>query len=705
MTGSAGGPWILVVSPEDQVGTALAADLDRRFGPDYRVRSVRPDDALALLGGLAAGAEGVALLVVDEQAAEPSPDEVFRAGRRLHPDVKRVQLVRRGNWSSEHPLIAAMALGQVDHHLYAPWRPLERILYPAISDILASWDKTQDPSSVALDIVGRPNAPRSHDMRDKLSRAAVPYRFHDADGEVGRRLLQANGCDGSALPVLVFYTGFVMVDPTDAELIAALGMKTRPTTSSCDVVVVGAGPAGLAAAVYASSEGLETMVLEPEIPGGQAGTSSLIRNYLGFQRGISGDDLAGRAVEQAWLFGADFVLSQEVTGLSSAAGTPVVRTTDGSEVAARAVVIATGVAWRRLGVPRLEALVGSGVFYGAAGAEARATSRAATSSSSGRATPRARPRSTWPATRGRSRWWSGATALGATMSDYLVTVIAASPNIELLLETEVVDGSGSCGLDSLTLLDRTTGTRREVPAAALFVLIGGRAPDRVAGRLGRPRRPRVPAHRGGRAGGVLAAVPAADAARDEHARGLRGRRRALAVGEAGRRRGGGGRDGHPPGARVPGRSCTRPPRGDVVLRTPLLVQAELRQQVADEEPHVDVGVDGRRPPDGADRVLLSVVSAVIRTGGLSPSGHTPPSWIHSGGDGEAVEQPGPEPAGGRQVRLQLGDPVGAPAIGLQRELVDHQPRDSRHGLGGGRVGVAVVLERLRVQRARRSRPA
>jgi thioredoxin reductase (NADPH) len=274
------------------------------------------------------------------------------------------------------------------------------------------------------------------------------------------------------LPVLAFYTGFVMDDPTDAELIGALGMKTRPTTSSCDVVVVGAGPAGLAAAVYASSEGLETMVLEPEIPGGQAGTSSLIRNYLGFQRGISGDDLAGRAVEQAWLFGADFVLSQWVTRLSSTGGMPVVRTTDGSEVAARAVVIATGVAWRRLGVPRLEALVGAGVFYGAAGAEAQAMSGrdvfviGAGNSAGQAAVHLARyARSVTMVVRGRT--------LGATMSDYLVTVIAASPNIALLLETEVVDGSGSCGLDSLTLLDRATGARRQVPAAALFVLIGG----------------------------------------------------------------------------------------------------------------------------------------------------------------------------------------------------------------------------------------
>ena len=467
-----GVPSILVVSPLDHIRADLAADLHRRFGNDYQVRAVGPSDVLGLLADLADGSAVVAVLVVDERITEPSAEEVFRRGRQLHPGAKRVQLVQRGNWSSEHPMITAMALGQVDHHLYAPWAPLERILYPAMSDILASWDTSQDPHAVALEIVGRQNDPRSHDMRDKLSRAAVPYRFHDSDSADGRRVLQETGRDGSRSPVLAFYTGAVLEDPTDAELMRALGIKTRPTSTSCDVAVVGAGPAGLAAAVYASSEGLETMVLEPEIPGGQAGTSSLIRNYLGFQRGISGEDLAGRAVEQAWLFGADFVLSQWVTRLSSSGGGSVLRTSDGTEVEARAVVIATGITWRRLGVPALEALVGSGVFYGAAGAEARALVGrdvfviGAGNSAGQAALHLARyARSVTMVVRGP--------ALGATMSEYLVTVLSASPNIKVLFGTEVVDGSGTSGLDSLTLLDRATGNRWQVPAAALFVLIGG----------------------------------------------------------------------------------------------------------------------------------------------------------------------------------------------------------------------------------------
>jgi thioredoxin reductase (NADPH) len=263
----------------------------------------------------------------------------------------------------------------------------------------------------------------------------------------------------------------VLEDPTDADLVESLGMKTRPTSSSCDVVVVGAGPAGLAAAVYASSEGLETMVLEPEIPGGQAGTSSLIRNYLGFQRGISGEELAVRAVEQAWLFGADFVLTQTVAGIAARGDVRVVRTADGSEVSARAVVLASGVTWRRLGVPALEAHVGRGVFYGAAGSEARALAGqdvlvvGAGNSAGQAALHLARhARSVTMVVRGPG--------LGVTMSDYLVTVVAETPNIEVLLGTEVVDGAGAGGLESVTLLDRASGARREVPATALFVLIG-----------------------------------------------------------------------------------------------------------------------------------------------------------------------------------------------------------------------------------------
>jgi thioredoxin reductase (NADPH) len=461
-------PGFLVVSDDPVLREGLVADLDRRFGRDYAVvglGSAGADDALGTV------ADPLALLLVDERVGGASSLQVFARGRELHPAVKRVLLVHRGNWSSVHPVVAAMALGQVDYHLYVPWVPIERILYPAISDFLAAWDMSRDAPVVPLTIVGSPRAARSHDIRDKLARAAVPFRFHDPDSLEGRRLLEATGRDGLRLPVIASYTGVVLDDPTDADVVQALGMKTRPTSSSCDVVVVGAGPAGLAAAVYASSEGLETMVLEPEIPGGQAGTSSLIRNYLGFQRGISGEELAVRAVEQAWLFGADFVLTQTVSHISARGEARVVRTADGTEVEARAVVLASGVTWRRLGVPALEAYVGRGVFYGAAGSEARALAGqevfvvGAGNSAGQAALHLARfARSVTMVVRGH--------ALGVTMSDYLVTMIAESPNIEVLVQTEVVGGGGAGGLGWLTLLHRGSGARREVPAAALFVLIG-----------------------------------------------------------------------------------------------------------------------------------------------------------------------------------------------------------------------------------------
>jgi thioredoxin reductase (NADPH) len=528
-------PGFLVVSDDPVLREGLVADLDRRFGRDYDVTgspSAQAAIALEVAGPLA-------LLLVDERTGAAPPLELFARGRELRPAVKRVLLVHRGNWSSVHPVVAAMALGQVDYHLYVPWVPVERVLYPAISDFLAAWDTSRDAPVVPLTIVGEPRSVRGHDIRDKLARAAIPFRFHDPDTAEGRRVLASTGLDGSRLPVFVSYTGAVLEDPTDADVIETLGMKTRPTSSSCDVVVVGAGPAGLAAAVYASSEGLDTMVLEREIPGGQAGTSSLIRNYLGFQRGIGGDEFAVRAVEQAWLFGADFVLTQTVAGISARGDVRVVRTADGSEVEARAVVLASGVTWRRLGVPALEAHVGRGVFYGAAGSEARALAGqdvlviGAGNSAGQAALHLARyARSVTMVVRG--------TGLGATMSDYLVTVIAETPNVEVLVGTEVVDGAGVGGLSSVTLLDRGNGTRRDVPAGALFVLIGAEPrTEWLAGAVARDERGFVLTGRDiGRAGGwplrrppllLETSIPGVFAAGDVRARSVK--RVAAATGE------------------------------------------------------------------------------------------------------------------------------------------------------------------------------
>ena len=370
-------PLILVVSGDEVVRQQLVHDIAHRFGADYTVAAAATTDAaLDRLGSQASSGAATALVIVDERLGNPPPSAFLRRVHQLEPEAKRILLIERGNYSSRHPVVTVMALGEVDYHLFDPWFPLERILYPGISEFLAAWDTSQDAHKVAVRIVGRPAAARSHQVRDLLTRAAVPFWFHEPETEAGRQALAEAGEDGTRLPVMLFYSGTILVDPSNADVIEELGMTIRPSSTSCDLVVLGAGPAGLAAAVYAASEGLRTMVVEPEVPGGQAGTSSLIRNYLGFRHGVSGEELAGRASEQAWLFGADIVLAQRGTKLELRGDDRIVHISDGSAVAARAVVLATGVTWRRLDIPSLEALVGAGVFYGAAGAAtAKAKSR------------------------------------------------------------------------------------------------------------------------------------------------------------------------------------------------------------------------------------------------------------------------------------------------------------------------------------------
>ena len=364
-------PVFFVVAEDGSRLDSLTRDLNRRYDADYRVVGLASArTALTMLRDLANAGTEVALLIADERIVEMNAVDFLVSAHDLHPGAKRVLLIQRGDWSPAHPVVCAMALGKIDYHLYTPWYP-ERILYPAVSEFLAAWDKSREPSFTVFRIVGPPRSPSSHRLRDVLSRAGVPYRFFEDDSEEGRKLLRELHMEGARRPVAVSNDGTVLVDPSRADLLGKLGFRTNLDVHACDVVIIGAGPAGLAAAVYAASEGLETVVFEPAVPGGQAGTSSLIRNYLGFPRGVSGDDLTNRAVEQAWLFGANIVLTR-AAGLTAQGTDRVVHTADGSEIAARAVIIATGVTWRRLGVPALEALVGAGVFYGAAGAEARA---------------------------------------------------------------------------------------------------------------------------------------------------------------------------------------------------------------------------------------------------------------------------------------------------------------------------------------------
>jgi thioredoxin reductase (NADPH) len=465
------GPSILVVADDGRVLDRLATDLERRFGGHYRILAEgSPAGALAALERLARGAEPVALVVAARRMEGLDGLALLARAQELHPSAKRVLLEHRGEWTSGEPVVRAMTLGQVDYVLFRPWLPVEQFLYLPVSEFLAAWEKSRG-STEAIQIVGRHWAARSHELRDTLARIGIPFGFYSDDSPDGRRLLDQAGEDGSHLPVVLFRNGLVLVDPTHAELTAALGMRTSPAPGGCDILIVGAGPAGLAAAVYAASEGFTAQVLEPAVPGGQAGTSSHIRNYLGFPYGLSGDELAQRAVQQAWLFGAEFILAQAATGLRASGDDRLVRLSDGSEIATRAVILATGVAWRRLGVPALEALNGAGVFYGAAGTEARAMRGEdvfviGAGNSAGQAAVHL------------SAYAASVTIvtiderLGEFMSDYLVQKIEATPNIAVILHTEVVDGHGHGRLEGLTLRDRHTGATRTVPASAMFVLIG-----------------------------------------------------------------------------------------------------------------------------------------------------------------------------------------------------------------------------------------
>jgi len=460
-------PILFVLDDDAGVVHALRDDLSRRFGEDFRVIGESSAAAgLATLRELADERESVALLIVDHSMSEmPGVDFLARAHER-HPLAKRVLLVER-DYSVRSPVVQAMTLGQADYHLTKPWM-LEQDLYRQISEFLAEWAKDQEAGFELFHVVGGPQDRGTHELRELLTRFNVPFQFHTLDSEQGRHLLENKGLDASRLPVVIRHDGYTMVEPMLAQIVEAVGVNIYNDVDECDVVIVGAGPAGLTAAVYAASEGLRTVVLEETVSGGQAGSSPMIRNYPGFPHGVSGRELTRRACEQAWMFGAHMVFSQPTVGLECRGDKRVVHLADGHQIAAKAVIVATGIAWRRLGLPRLEALVGSGVFYGAAGSETRAMEGrdvfvAGAGNSAGQtALHLARhARQVTMLVRGDS--------LARSMSEYLIREIEATSNITVRLRTEVTDCHGEGHLDALTLDDRP----EQVSAAALFVLIGG----------------------------------------------------------------------------------------------------------------------------------------------------------------------------------------------------------------------------------------
>jgi thioredoxin reductase (NADPH) len=389
---------------------------------------------------------------------------------QLHPRAKRVLLVDR-DYSATSPAVQAITLGHADYHIVRPWID-DEMMYRAMSEYLSAWTREQEPNFELFRIIAAEGDRRIPLLRDVMTRFSMPFGFYAVDSEAGRRLLDQAGLNATRLPVVLRHDGRVMIDPGLPELARAIGAQVSNDIDTCELAIIGAGPAGLTAAVYAASEGLETVMLELAVSGGQAGSSPLIRNYPGFPHGIGGGTLMQRTCEQAWLMGAHIVFAQQAVGLERQGDERIVHLRDGTEVRARAVVIATGVKWRRLGVPRLEALIGAGVFYGGAVSESRAMQDQnvfviGAGNSAGQA---ALHLAKYAATvtllaRGKN--------LANSMSTYLIRAIEATPNITVRLRTEVTDGGGSDALEYLQLADRANSTVQQVAADALFIMIGG----------------------------------------------------------------------------------------------------------------------------------------------------------------------------------------------------------------------------------------
>ena len=463
-------PFLITVDDDPEVSRAVERDLRRKYGSDYRIlRAESGPEALTSLEQLKLRNETVALFLADQRMPRMTGVEFLERAIGLYPEAKRALLTA---YADTDAAIRAINDAQVDYYLLKPWHPPEERLYPVIDDLLDDWHASFKAPFQGIRVLGHRWSPQTHQIKEFLGRNQVPYQWLDIEKDAETRsLLQSAHATEEQLPVVVFLDGTSMIQPSTSQVAEKMGFRTKAEQPFYDLIVIGAGPAGLAAAVYGGSEGLKTVLLEREAPGGQAGMSSRIENYLGFPAGLSGHDLARRALTQAQRFGVELLTPQEAVSLRAAGPARIVTLSDGSELSGKTVLITTGVSYRTLDVPGVKPLTGAGVYYGAGVTEAIACKGedvyvVGGANSAGQAAVYfARfARQVTMLVRGNS--------LTQTMSHYLIERLKHTSNIVVETGVEVAEANGTSRLESLVLRQTNTDNRRTVMAQSLFILIG-----------------------------------------------------------------------------------------------------------------------------------------------------------------------------------------------------------------------------------------
>jgi len=466
-------PILLSVDDDTDVLRAIERDLRSQYGADYRViGSDSPERALDILKQLKVRNDAVALLLADQRMPRMSGVEFLEEGMRIFPDAKRALLTAYADTSAA---ISAINEANINYFFMKPWDPPAEHLYPQLDDLLDDWRASYRPGFEGIRVLGTRWSPRSYEMRDFLARNHVPYQWIDVELSASdpetKRLLEVLGPEVANLPIVLFPDGTKLLESLPADVAQKVGLRTRAQTDFYDLAIIGGGPAGLAAAVYGASEGLKTVMIEREAPGGQAGMSSRIENYLGFPTGLSGGDLARRAVVQAQRFGVEILSPQEAMSIRTEASYRIIKLADGNEISCHALLIATGVQWRRLEAPGVDKLQGAGIYYGGGATEALSC-KGEIIYVVGGANSAGQAAMNFAKYAERVVLLVRGDGLAATMSQYLIDQIQRTPNIQIWTRASVSEVHGDRRLEEISVLCSDTNKLERVSASSMFIFIG-----------------------------------------------------------------------------------------------------------------------------------------------------------------------------------------------------------------------------------------